>query len=74
MFDKSYTDKYADELSKLKVRCSCGHKVIIPLFVDKQICSWCGKYVFRDKHKEFNYRVIEFIKKLGGKVDVRKIS
>lgn len=38
-------------------QCTCGHKVVIPEWVDKQCCSWCGNYVFKSKKDEFKYRM-----------------
>lgn len=40
----------------------------IPVWVDKQLCSWCGHYVYRNKNLEFK----EKLKSKGVKVDVRK--
>ena len=50
------------EYDKVKYKCKCGHSVIIPVWVDKNVCDWCGNYVFRDKKKEFEYRVKEKMK------------
>lgn len=55
-------EAYHEELKKVKVQCSCGHKVVMPYWVDKQICTWCKKYVFRNKQDEFNYRMKEKMK------------
>lgn len=55
-------DRMQDEYDKVKYKCKCGHKVVIPNWVDKQVCGWCGKYVFKDKKVEFKYRVKERIK------------
>ena len=61
---KLYTDaefqRLSNEYNKIKIQCKCGHKVIVPMWVDKQLCSWCGHYVFRNKQMEF----IETVKKL----------
>lgn len=54
---------YHEALNQIRHRCKCGHTVIIPKFVDKQICDWCGKYVFRTKQAEFNYRIKEKLNK-----------
>lgn len=54
---------YDNALNEVKVRCKCGHRVIIPYWVDKQLCGWCKSYVFRDKKKEFEYRMKEKLKK-----------
>lgn len=56
----------ANEYDKVKYICNCGHRVIIPSWVDKQLCDWCGNYVFKDKKEEFKYRMEQEIKK-GGK-------
>lgn len=44
------------------VKCKCGHSVLLNN-VEKTICSWCGNYVFKDKSKEFEYRLNESIKR-----------
>lgn len=51
-----------DEYEKVKYICKCGHRVVIPKWVDKQLCDWCGRYVFKDKKSEFKYRIKEAIK------------
>ena len=66
---KKETDSFRrkmDEYDKVKHICSCGHRIIMPKWVDKQICGWCGNYVFKDKREEFKYRLKEEIRK-GGK-------
>ena len=55
-------NRQTDMYDKAKFRCKCGHRVIIPKWVEKQICDWCGNYVFRDKKKEFEYRLKEKLK------------
>ena len=50
--DKEY-QRMSNEYDKVKIRCKCGHRVVIPVWVDKQICHWCGMYVYRDKQLEF---------------------
>lgn len=56
-------ERMQDEYDKVKYRCKCGHKVIIPEKVNKQICSWCGRYVFKNKKDEFEFRLKERMKK-----------
>lgn len=48
-----------NDITKTRVRCACGHSVVIPTRKDKKICSWCGNYVFKDKETEFKYRFKE---------------
>lgn len=55
-------ERMAEEYDKVKYRCRCGHRVIIPYNVDKQICSYCKRYVFKNKSEEFKYRVKEKMK------------
>jgi hypothetical protein len=45
--------------------CECGHRVFILKNRDKEICTWCGKYVFKSKKEEFKYRLYEERKKRG---------
>ena len=54
--------RMTDEYEKVKYICKCGHRVVIPKWVDKQLCDWCGRYVFKDKRSEFKYRIKEAIK------------
>lgn len=50
------------EYDKVKFLCKCGHRVIIPSWRDKTLCSWCNNYVFKDKKSEFEYRMKEKLK------------
>lgn len=54
--------RMTDNLDKVKYRCNCGHRIIIPKAMDKKVCDWCGNYVFKNKKDEFKYRVKEKIK------------
>lgn len=54
--DKEF-NRQTDMLDKAKYKCKCGHRVIIPKWVDKQVCSWCGNYVFKSKQDEFKYKM-----------------
>lgn len=44
---------------KIKKMCRCGHKIIIPEFLDKRLCDWCGRWVFRTPKLEFQARLKE---------------
>ena len=54
--------RMTEEYDKVKYMCKCGHKVVIPYNVDKQVCSWCKRYVFKSKKDEALYRIKEKIK------------
>ena len=59
---KKYIDKEAllqDKLKDNNVICKCGHTNTISAKEEKKICKWCGNYVFRNKQKEFEYRLKE---------------
>lgn len=62
LYSKKEWKRMTDEYDKVKYKCSCGHKVIIPQWVDKSVCDWCGKFVFKDKKQEFEYRLREKLK------------
>lgn len=57
--------RISNEYAKVKFECkNCKHKVVIPVWVDKQICSWCGNYVYRNKKMELE----DNLKKAGVKI------
>ena len=52
--------RMSDEYAKVKYQCkNCGHKEVIPYWVKKQLCSYCGNYVFKNDKDEFEYRLQE---------------
>ena len=58
-------ERMSDEYAKVKYQCkNCGHKVIIPYKEEKQLCSWCHKFVFKNDQEEFKYRIKEIIKRV----------
>lgn len=52
-------DKFFSERTKYKRKCKCGHIIVMSPNVEKLLCYWCGKYVFRDSKDEFLYRLNE---------------
>lgn len=61
-------EKYQEELNKHKYQCKhCGRKVVITANVDKQLCSWCNNYVFKNSKDEFKYRMKEQLVKSKNK-------
>lgn len=59
--DEEY-ERLSREYAKVKYKCNCGHKVIIPAWVDKQLCNWCGNYVYKNKKDEFINKIKQKIK------------
>lgn len=58
-------ERMTDEYNKVKYQCKCGRKIIIPKWVDKKLCDWCGRYVFKSEKDEIKYRIRE--KMINGK-------
>lgn len=61
MTPKEYK-RQAAEYDKVKYRCSCGHRVVIPYWREKGLCTWCNHYVYKDKKQEFKERLKEKLK------------
>lgn len=51
--------KKFNDIQMQTIYCKCGHS--IALNTEKTICTHCGKYAFKDKQKEFEYRLKEQI-------------
>lgn len=57
----------ANEKRKMKVECpNCRHLINFYAFehVDKKLCTYCNKYVFKNKEVEFKYRMKEKMKEV----------
>ena len=60
---KEEMQKYNDEIEKHKYVCkNCGRKAYIPRDKEKTICTWCYRYVFKNKKDEDLYRIKEKLK------------
>lgn len=53
---KTKQELFESELSKYKVKCKCGH-ILILIRRNKAICTHCGHYVYKDKQEEFRDRM-----------------
>ena len=53
--------KKIDFYSKNSTKCRCGHTNFLGSR-EKIVCSWCNKYVFKNKKDEFVYRIGELLK------------
>lgn len=56
-------EKLLDALNKAKVKCKCGH-VILMIRKSYEICTWCGRKVYRNKKDEFKEMLKKQIKKV----------
>lgn len=45
-------DLILDFATNNRVKCKCGHSVVIYPPVEKKICGWCGYYVYRDEKQQ----------------------
>lgn len=54
---KEEFDRCTEEYNKVKHPCKCGRRVVIPYWADKTLCSWCHRYVYKDKKQEFKERL-----------------
>lgn len=59
----STSKKILNEREEFKIYCSCGHSMIIFPFEhrNKKVCTYCGKYVYKDKNEEFKERLGAFL-------------
>lgn len=55
------TNKFLDIVNKYKVKCKCGHVLVI-INRPYDICSWCGRKVYRSKKDEFEDKLSKNIK------------
>lgn len=54
-------DKYIKERNMYRVKCACGHTLIISPLVDYKICSHCGHKVY-NKKIQFENKLYELLK------------
>ena len=52
-----------DKLNELKVRCECGHTLIIPVYRDYNICTHCGKKVQNNTLLHFKFKLLKQMRK-----------
>lgn len=60
---KKQFQRQAEEYDKVKIKCKCGSRLVIPVWVDKQLCRNCGKYVYRNKQLEFREKLVREMKR-----------
>lgn len=65
IYTKKEFQRLSEEYDKVKIKCKhCGRKLVIPVWVDKSLCNWCGNYVYRNKKME----LLDNLKKKGVKI------
>lgn len=58
-------EKALSQLEELKVECSCGHKTIMPVYLDTTICSYCKKRIKNNTKLYFMYKLRKELKNSG---------
>lgn len=58
-------EKALSELEELKVKCECGHSMVMPVYIDSKICSYCGKKVKNNTKLYFMYKLRKELKNSG---------
>ena len=53
--------KLEKSISKNKVKCKCGHTIVISS-ADRTICGVCGSWIYRTPEIEFRYKLMKKIK------------
>ena len=54
----------ANAKSDLKKQCKqCGRKKVIPVYVDRLLCDWCGSWIYRTPSIEFKYKLEKEMKR-----------
>lgn len=55
--------KLEDAQKDNRVKCECGHTVMITNKYKRLICSWCGKMVYLDPRDKFKNKLKGMLKK-----------
>ena len=56
--------KLENDRAKYKRYCKCGHSIVFPPSskTNKTICSWCGKYIYKNDFEEFEDNIKKVLK------------
>ena len=49
--------KYDAHIDEIKVKCSCNHTIVMPVYADFLICSHCKKKVLNNTKAHFRYKM-----------------
>lgn len=49
--------KYDAQIDEIKVKCSCNHTIVMPVYADFLICSHCKKKVLNNTKAHFRYKM-----------------
>lgn len=56
---KNISKKMVEERTKFRIYCDCGHSMVLFPFEhrNKKICSYCGKYVYKNEKEKFKEKL-----------------
>lgn len=49
--------KYDAHIDEIKIKCPCGHTIVMPVFADYLICSHCKKKVNNNTKAHFRFKM-----------------
>ena len=64
MLDLKEIEKIHHFRTMNKTKCKCGYSMLIPVYVDKLVCKWCGNYVYRDKKDQFKDKLLSQLREV----------
>lgn len=59
---KEDTKKF-ESICQNTIKCKCGCSNVFNFQTERQICRWCGNYVYKDNKTEFKYKIKEQLNK-----------
>ena len=62
--------KLHEAMIKIRVKCKCGHSIVVPPKIDRVICSWCKNYVYKDPKEQFKHNLITLMYKRKQQADM----
>lgn len=54
--------RFMNKINQFRVKCKCGH-ILVMVSKKSDICSWCGRKVYRSKKDEFEEKLKKKLKK-----------
>jgi len=51
--------KLMNVLANFKVKCKCGHTMVFVTNREKIICTYCGRYIYKNKKLEFKDKILK---------------
>ena len=65
-------DNEARYFTDNRIKCKCGHSLLITSKDGKELCTWCNNYAFINKEAELKYKNKAQIEKLRRELNGRR--